>query len=120
MLERITELTIKQENGDTWVLTYYLTRYPGSEGEDLFGLQVNKCFPDGRLAESEETGAITDTRAQALEVVNAFAAGTVPPCTLLEMVDDWVFTSQPQSMVDPSPPENYSHSPPHLVEADTM
>ena len=86
--EWIAKADICQDNGQRWVLEYYLQACNGQEGEDLFGLRVDKCYEDGQLAERCETPAVTDSRVQALSLINAFARGTVTPCTLLELTND--------------------------------
>jgi len=89
--ERITEVTIQLENGTQWILVYYIHAMPAHDGGEVYALRVDKLSRDGVLLEKAETYALTESKKEALTMVNAFAKGTVPPCTLLEMADDWEF-----------------------------
>ena len=80
---------LEQEDGQKWLLEYYLQTVKTPEDGTLYGIKVEKSTLDGVLTESEETFAITDNRDEIMLMINAFARGTVPPCVLLEMVDDW-------------------------------
>ena len=87
--EMIASNTIQQDDGREWLLDYYLQTYECLSNERLYGMKVNKNTLEGVLVETEETFATTDNRSDALTMVNAFARGTVSPCVLLEMVDEW-------------------------------
>jgi hypothetical protein len=73
-----------------WVLTYYLQVIPSRYEGELYALRVDKLTPDGKLLEREETCPLTDSRREAMAMVNAFASGTVPPSVLTEMADEWI------------------------------
>ncbi|MCL1882292.1 MAG: DUF6514 family protein [Defluviitaleaceae bacterium] len=72
-----------------WVLDYYLQFYHGENGEKLYGLRIDKSSPSGVLHEQEETLAITENQEEILILAKAFARGSVPPVTLLELTDEW-------------------------------
>ena len=99
--ERITEVTVKHENGTQWVLVYYLQIIPSKAEGDLYALRVDKISRDGILLERAETYALTDSRQEALLMLNAFASGTVLPSVLLEMADEWDF-HQPATQNTPA------------------
>ncbi|MCL2188486.1 MAG: DUF6514 family protein [Defluviitaleaceae bacterium] len=86
--ERITEVTIQQENGTQWVLVYYLQSISTREG-DVYALRVDKLSRDGVLLEKAETYGLTDSKKEAMHMAMAFAKGTVPPCVLTEMADEY-------------------------------
>ena len=88
--KRVSSATIRQEDGQEWLLEYYLQTIE-SPGGTIFGLRVDKSTLDGVLVEREETSATTEYEEQALAMIHAFAKGTVPPSVLLEMVDDWEY-----------------------------
>ena len=92
--ERITEVTVKHENGAQWVFVYYLQTQISKEEGELFAIRVDKISRDGILLERAETYALTDIREEALTMLHAFAKGTVPPSVLLEMADEWDFNLQ--------------------------
>ena len=81
------------ECGTTWLLQYSVATYKRPSGAVLFGVRVDKLEQNGRLTESMETGIITDNHSRALEAIEYVAKGTVPPCTLVEIVDDWLYTT---------------------------
>ena len=87
--EIIASNTIQQDDGKEWLLDYYLQTYECLGSGTLYGMRVDKSTPLGVLVDSEETFATTDSRSDALAMIDAFARGTVPPSVLLEMVDEW-------------------------------
>jgi len=87
--EWISRAEMQPEGGESWVLDYYLQTFDGEEGEKYYGLRIDKSTPAGELREREETGAISENREEALIMIKAFAKGSVPPVTLLEMADEW-------------------------------
>ena len=89
----VAQATIHPDDGELSVLDYSLRCTTGPEGETLYRLRVDKRCPNGNLKEREETAAITSSLDEAMALAKAFAAGTVPPCVLLEMVDDWLNAS---------------------------
>ena len=89
--ERITEVTIQHQDGTQWILVYYLQSMPSQHDGEIYALRVDKLSRDGILLEKAETYALTPSKKEALTMVNAFAKGTVPPCVLLEMADEWEF-----------------------------
>ena len=72
-----------------WVLDYYVQSYQSSNGSELYGIKVDKLDSEGVVAESSETFAITDDKNKAMSMLSFLAKGSVPPCVLLEMVDEW-------------------------------
>lgn len=85
----IAQATIHPEDREVLALEYFLRQFTGQEGEVLYGLRVDKRNTEGVLLQREETSAITGSLEEATALAMLFAKGTVPPCTLLEMVDEW-------------------------------
>ena len=81
---------IELENGEQLALEYSLRYFTGPEEEALYGLRVDKRTTQGQLVEREETSAITASLEVAKALAEAFAAGTVTPCVLQEMVHEWL------------------------------
>ena len=80
---------IHPEDSLPLVLEYCICQKLGQGAMPLYGLRVDKRNLDGGLLEREETPAITSSLEEVTALANAFAKGTVPPCVLLEMVDEW-------------------------------
>ena len=89
VLVPIASTVITPEDSGPLTLEYALRKITGPEGEELYALRVDKRTNEGALVEREETPAITGSLEDATAIANAFAAGTVPPCVLIEMVDEW-------------------------------
>jgi len=87
--ERITEAIVSHDDDKQWIFVYFLQTITTERDEHFYALRVDKLSRDGILLEREETCAFTDCKLEALAMVNAFAVGTVPPCVLLEMTDEW-------------------------------
>ena len=87
--ERISEATVQNDDGLLWIFVYFLQTIKTERNEHFYALRVDKLSRDGVLLEREETCAFTDNKEEALAMANAFARGTVPPCVLLEMTDEW-------------------------------
>ena len=87
--EYLREAFIEGEEQEKWLLKYYLRVYLVNEGEEMYGLRVDKFDENGALIETEATSAVTESHKTAQSLVDAFARGTVPPCVLMEMVDEW-------------------------------
>jgi len=87
--EWVAKAEIRTKSGENWVLNYYLQNFDGENGEKFYGLRIDKSTPDGVLDEREETLAITESYEEAMIMAKAFAKGSVPPVTLLEMTDEW-------------------------------
>ena len=85
----VTQAIIRPDEGGSLLLEYFLRLWTGQEDEVLYGLRVDKRSPDGVLIEREETPALTGSIEEATALAKRFAKGTVPPCVLLEMVDEW-------------------------------
>ena len=85
----VAESAIQPEDGELLNLKYSLRCLTGPSGDTLYGLQVDKRHPNGHLIEREETHGLTSSIDEATALAKVFAAGTVPPCVLLEMVDEW-------------------------------
>ena len=85
--ESVAKTTIQTDSGEKWALEYFLQIW--RDGSEFFGLRVEKSTLEGVIVEREETPAITDSRQSAMDIAKAFAAGSVPPSVLLEMVDEW-------------------------------
>jgi len=103
--ERITEVTIQQNNVQ-WVLVYYLQAIHTHEG-DVYALRVDKLSRDGVLLEKAETYGLTDSKKEALHMAMAFAKGTVPPCVLLEMADEYASEYADFSAMQSTPVHTY-------------
>ena len=88
--EWVAKAEIHTESDETWVLNYFIPETETESGETLYGLRIEKSSPDGTLYEFQETPFITNHREQALAMATAFAKGSVPPVTLLEMADEWL------------------------------
>ena len=87
----VASVTIHPDESEPLILEYSLRCVQGPEGEELYGLRVDKRFSNGNLLEREETEAVTSVMDEARALAEAFAAGTVPPCVLLEMADEWQY-----------------------------
>ena len=85
----IATATIRPEGSELLNLEYTLFNVTGQEGEVLYALRVDKRSANGNLLEREETHGLTGSLEDATAMAKAFAAGTVPPCVLLEMVEEW-------------------------------
>ena len=85
----IAKATIHPEGSQPMTLEYYLRCYTGPEGEDLYGMRIDMRHIGGDLAEREETAALSGCVEDVTVLVNAFAEGTVTPCVLHEMVEEW-------------------------------
>ena len=85
----ITKAKITTESGKIFLLEYSIRCIFKPEGGELYGLRVDKRAPTGMLLEREETPALTESLGEATALAKAFAAGTVFPDFLLEMVDEW-------------------------------
>jgi len=85
----VAKATIQPEDSELLVLDYSLRCLTGPEGETLYGLRVDKRLPNGVLIEREETPGLTGSMEDAKTLAETFAAGTVPPCVLLEMVAEY-------------------------------
>ena len=85
----VAHAAITLEDGKMLILEYSLRCLTGPEGEELYGLRVDMRSPNGMLIEREETAALTGSQNEAMALAKVFAEGTVPPCVLLEMVEEW-------------------------------
>jgi hypothetical protein len=91
--ERVTEAIIEPTQGEHYVLVYFLQTLESAEDGDIYALRVDKLTRDGIQLEREETYAITGDKKEAMLMARAFARGSVPPCVLLEMADEWLSQS---------------------------
>jgi hypothetical protein len=89
--EWVADAKLQTEDGGTWLLKYFLHIYESESQTPLYGLRVEKYDPQGTAVETQATPALTDCRAESLRLAHRFAKGCVPPCTLLEMADEWAF-----------------------------
>ena len=85
----VAKTTIQPDDSEPAVLEYYLRCFTGPEEEVLYGLRVDMRHPDGDLLQREETDALTGSMAEVRALAEAFTEGTVMPCVLREMVDEW-------------------------------
>jgi len=77
------------ENGETLFLDYRLQTYASTSNDvALYGIKVCKRNHQ-TIQEEAETYAITDCRNKAVAIMVYLSNGTVPPCVLMEMVDEW-------------------------------
>ena len=88
-LVAIAQAVIYPEDSEAMTLEYFVRQMAGSDQESLYGLRVDKRNPTGALVEREETPALSASSESVTKVAKVFAKGTVPPCTLIEMVDEW-------------------------------
>jgi hypothetical protein len=83
-------------NGKRWVLKYYVHTYGAGRKIPLYGLRVDKCPEENsQPIETEMTPALTASHAEMLTMARVFAKGSVPPCVLLEMADEWFMQRSP-------------------------
>ena len=57
--------------------------------ETYYGLRVDKRSVDGELLDREQQPALTGSLEEMMTLTNAFSAGTVFPCTLNDLLEDW-------------------------------
>ena len=88
-LEAVAQAIICPDNSEAMTLEYFLRKLTDPDGEIAYGLRVDKRQQKGVLVEREETTALTRSLADITAMAKAFAAGSVPPCVLIEMVDEW-------------------------------
>lgn len=88
--EWVTDAGFETENGMSWVLRYYIQVVMTEAELPVYGLTVEKYTGDGKLAETESTGAFTGSYEEAAALAARFARGTVTPLVLLEMADEWL------------------------------
>ena len=91
----IKKATIQPDGCEELTLSYFVCQLTGLEGEVLYALRVDKRCPDNVIIEREETPPLTGSLAEIATLAETFAVGTVPPCVLLEMVDEWFESSFP-------------------------
>ena len=96
---QIAKSTVRLESGEMTSLEYFLRSFTGPEGEALYGLRVDMRRPDGELVERNETEPLTGSIEEATVLAEAFAAGTVMPCVLIEMVEEWFCPETKQVML---------------------
>ena len=85
----IAKVAFHPPGSDILSLEYTLFQVTGEEGEPLYALRVEKRDASSTLLEREETRGLTGSLEDATVMAKAFAKGTVPPCVLQEMVDEW-------------------------------
>ena len=77
------------DEGELISLEYYLRCYTSPIGATMYGVRIDKRYPEGNLIERDETAALSASFADMLELVKTFAKGTVMPSTLHDMVEEW-------------------------------
>jgi len=98
--EELIETTMVEfDNGTEWVLDFYIQSLEVLEGSSFYGIKINLSTTDGVLTESDETFAITEDKKEALAMVKTFAKGKVLPISLLEIVDDWQWQENHQTIL---------------------
>lgn len=85
----ISQELIHPEDGNPLTLEYFLVGTTGQEGETLYKLRVDMRNPGGDLLEREETRPFTGSLQEATALAETFAKGTVTPCVLQEMMEEW-------------------------------
>ena len=85
----IAKVDFQPEDSGLLSLEYSLLCVTGEEGEPLYALRAELRDLDGALVEREETRGITGSLEDATAMALAFVEGTVPPCVLLEMTEEW-------------------------------
>jgi len=88
--EHIETTTVEFDNGTEWVLDFYIKSIETPDGDNFYGIKVNRSTPEGVLTESDEAFT-TENKNEALAMAKALAKGKVLPITLLEIVDDWMW-----------------------------
>ena len=91
------------DSGISWLLDYNVQAYNSSDGTELYGIRITKRAPNGTVSDQAETFAITENRNKVIAIQYYLASGLVPPCVLLEMVDEW-FSNDVWSQGDYSSP----------------
>ncbi|MCL2356115.1 MAG: DUF6514 family protein [Defluviitaleaceae bacterium] len=90
-MQKIAEKSMSADTGEAWILSYFVQTFTKDDGEEYYGLRVEKRRDsETEIEEAEETGGITECRDEIFAIAQAFAEGTVPPLTLLEIADDWM------------------------------
>ena len=85
----VAQATIHTDDEVELRLNYSLCSVADQEGKARYSLRVDKYHPGGELIESKESLPFTYSLREAAVLVEAFAAGTVMPCALQEMVTEW-------------------------------
>ena len=85
----VAQETIHPEGGTALALEYFLIPTTGPEGETLYKLRVDMRNACGDLVERQDTKPLTGSLKEATALAEKFATGTVTPCVLLEMVEEW-------------------------------
>jgi len=81
--------TVCTEDGDIFYLEYFLRCFTGLEGEAMYGMRIDMRYPSGELLVREETSALSSSMSDVATLIEAFAEGTVMPCVLHEMIEEW-------------------------------
>lgn len=84
----VAKETVCTDDGDLLSLEYFIRSFTTPNGEALYGMRIDKRYPSGGLIEREETRALSCSIADVAALVEAFAAGTVMPCVLHEMIEE--------------------------------
>jgi len=87
--EMLTNVNVQNEDGKCWLMKYYLRTIVGEGGKHFYALRVDQCDEAGTTEQTDATPAFTSSLDEAKALAERFARGTVMPCVLLEMVDDW-------------------------------
>jgi len=104
----VREMTTEQNV--TLVLEYYLQEYEHEEDPVRYGIKVNKSLSAGAVIESAESLALSCDRDEVLEILTYLANGTVPPCTLGEMIDEWHSVAAAKKLAKPvMPPTEHTY-----------
>ena len=90
----VASITVHLEDATRNVITtitleYYLHHSLSPDNEDQYGLRVDKTNHAGSVTDSAETPAFTNSLSKAINLAERFAAGTVMPCVLQELTDEW-------------------------------
>ena len=85
----VAQATIRSAENEEVRLEYLLHNITGPEGGAYYGLRVDKYLPNGELIESADSLPFTGSLKRAATLAEVFAAGTVTPCVLQEMVTEW-------------------------------
>ena len=85
----VAQETIHPEDRGVLTLEYFLVPTTGPEEETLYKLRVDMRNAAGELTERQDSKPLTGSLKEATALAEKFAAGTVTPCVLQEMVDEW-------------------------------
>ena len=103
----VQSATAKTETGTQWQYDYFVQTYKSTDDTTFFGIKAEKRSVDGELVEVSDTFAITQDRERVEEIIAFLAKGSVPPCTLVEMVNEWFYDDLIEKPKKPEMPPHF-------------